>query len=195
MWGPVLKNYTINKYLGEGAFGTVVSATNNKTGQSVAIKMIKRVQADSYMARKVLRELIILRKLGQLDNNLFFTKVYDIILPEGVLPSDDESKETKSTEADDIDIKPLKCLYVVMEEMEFDLKKMLDIKGLVLDEDHVTTIIYNALCAIKLLHSCDVIHRDIKPSNILIDENSSVKICDFGIARVIPKKTELESKL
>ena len=195
MWGPVLKNYTINKYLGEGAFGTVVSATNNKTGQSVAIKMIKRVQADSYMARKVLRELIILRKLGQLDNNLFFTKVYDIILPEGVLPSDDESKETKYTEADDIDIKPLKCLYVVMEEMEFDLKKMLDIKGLVLDEDHVTTIIYNALCAIKLLHSCDVIHRDIKPSNILIDENSSVKICDFGIARVIPKKTELESKL
>jgi mitogen-activated protein kinase 1/3 len=35
------------------------------------------------------------------------------------------------------------------------------------------------------MHSAKIIHRDIKPSNILINEDCSIKICDFGLSRSI----------
>jgi mitogen-activated protein kinase 1/3 len=41
------------------------------------------------------------------------------------------------------------------------------------------------LCGIKFMHSAKVIHRDIKPANILINENCTIKICDFGLSRSI----------
>ena len=52
-------------------------------------------------------------------------------------------------------------------------------------ELHIQTIIYNLLCGIKYMHSAKVIHRDIKPANILINEDCSVKICDYGLSRSI----------
>ena len=44
---------------------------------------------------------------------------------------------------------------------------------------------YNLLCAIKYLHDSNVIHRDIKPANILVNEDCTVKLCDFGLARSV----------
>ena len=41
------------------------------------------------------------------------------------------------------------------------------------------------LCAVKYLHSANVLHRDLKPANVLVNEDCSVKICDFGLARSI----------
>ena len=46
-------------------------------------------------------------------------------------------------------------------------------------------MVYNLLCAVKYLHSANVIHRDLKPANVLVNEDCSVKICDFGLARSI----------
>lgn len=43
--------------------------------------------------------------------------------------------------------------------------------------------------ALEYMHFCRVIHRDIKPENILIAETGYVKLCDFGFAKVIKKKT------
>ena len=43
------------------------------------------------------------------------------------------------------------------------------------------------LCGINYLHSANIIHRDLKPSNILIDSDCRIKICDFGLARSMPK--------
>lgn len=43
--------------------------------------------------------------------------------------------------------------------------------------------LYQALRAIKALHSADVIHRDLKPSNLLLNANCDLKVCDFGLAR------------
>lgn len=44
---------------------------------------------------------------------------------------------------------------------------------------------YNLLCAVKYLHESNVLHRDIKPANILVNEDCTVKLCDFGLARSI----------
>lgn len=35
------------------------------------------------------------------------------------------------------------------------------------------------------MHSAKVLHRDIKPGNILVNEDCSIRICDFGLARSV----------
>jgi serine/threonine protein kinase len=47
----------------------------------------------------------------------------------------------------------------------------------------------------NFMHSLNIIHRDIKPANFLINEDCKVKICDFGLARVMPKNTALDKDL
>lgn len=71
-----------------------------------------------------------------------------------------------------------------MEFAESDLKKILK-SSIHLEILHIQTIVYNLLCAIKYLHDCKVIHRDLKPANILVNEDCSVKLCDYGLARSI----------
>jgi hypothetical protein len=54
---------------------------HRETKQNVAIKLMKNVFEDMYMARKTLREIKILRKLTRIPTNLFATKLLDVILP------------------------------------------------------------------------------------------------------------------
>ena len=42
---------------------------------------------------------------------------------------------------------------------------------------------YNSLCALKFVHSANIMHRDIKPNNLLLTETLDVLICDFGMSR------------
>jgi serine/threonine protein kinase len=44
---------------------------------------------------------------------------------------------------------------------------------------------YRLVNAVKYLHDTSVVHRDLKPANVLIREDCSIKICDFGLARQI----------
>lgn len=63
-------------------------------------------------------------------------------------------------------------LFIVMENVESDLKSTMEQFDQVgITKDHVNKIIYNCVCALKFMHSANVIHRDIKPSNILIDSD------------------------
>ena len=79
-----------------------------------------------------------------------------------------------------------------MEYMQTDLKTVLDKAIHVqMSQDHATILIHKLLCALNFIHSANVVHRDIKPANILIDDNCNLRLCDFGLARTLPK---LESK-
>ena len=67
--------------MGFGSFGQVIQAKNRETGQIVAIKLIKNINKNSYAARKVLREIILLRKLSEVKDNIFTVKLLDVFLP------------------------------------------------------------------------------------------------------------------
>jgi mitogen-activated protein kinase 1/3 len=71
-----------------------------------------------------------------------------------------------------------------MEYMQSDIKKLIR-SSLFLELYHIQKIMYNLLVAVKHLHDSQVLHRDIKPANVLINEDCSIKICDFGLARSI----------
>ena len=47
------------------------------------------------------------------------------------------------------------------------------------------------ILGIKHIHSQNIVHRDVKLENILIDLNNIIKICDFGIGRILSSPDEL----
>lgn len=64
--------YTPIKLVGKGTYGSVFSATNNQTGQKVAIKKLGKIE-DTIDAKRILREIMIMKNckheniLGLLD--------------------------------------------------------------------------------------------------------------------------------
>lgn len=85
-------------------------------------------------------------------------------------------------------------VFLVLDKSDRDLKSLIEMNPGI-DEDHVTVILYNILCALKFIHSTGIIHRDIKPSNILVDSDSRIQICDFGLSRCLPKNSDVDNIL
>ena len=63
------------------------------------------------------------------------------------------------------------------------LEKYLSEKGNL--SDALTCELIKQLCnGLKAIHDIGIVHRDINPNNIMIDENNTLKIIDFGISRI-----------
>lgn len=119
---------------------------------------MENIFEDETDCKRILREISLMNKL----RHPFVVELIEILYP-----SDPENFTT---------------IYVVMEHAESDLKKIIK-SNINLEIEHIETIIYNLLCAIKYLHESNVLHRDLKPANVLINEDCTVKLCDFGLAR------------
>lgn len=76
-------------------------------------------------------------------------------------------------------------MYLVLEYMQFTLFDMLTKADEKLTREQALILSYNLLCAVKHLHTSNIMHRDLKPENILVTQDMQVKICDFGLSRSI----------
>ena len=61
-----------------------------------------------------------------------------------------------------------------------------------LTEAHYQYFIYQILRGLMYIHSGGVIHRDLKTRNLLINSDCTIKICDFGLARLTAKSQKAE---
>lgn len=152
--------YSFTRVIGSGAYGVVISAQDTHLNCRVAIKMVPKAFQDEIDAKRILREIKLLKHFKH-EN---IVNIVDMMPPMARYVDD------------------FTDVYIVGELMETDLYRIIYSKQS-LSLDHVQYFIYQVLRALKYIHSANVLHRDLKPSNLLVNSNCDLKVCDFGLAR------------
>jgi len=162
--GRILDNrYEILELIGIGGMAYVYKALCHRLNRLVAIKILKEDLAnDEEFQRRFYTESQAVAMLSHPN----IVAVYDV-------------SRSGNTE------------YIVMELVEgITLKQYINRKGLLNWKEalHFATQITKALAH---AHSRGIIHRDIKPHNIMILKDGSIKVADFGIARLLSVQNTL----
>ncbi len=161
----IKKRFTLQKKVGQGAYGVVFKAIDKKTKEQVALKKLFGAFQDEVDSQRTFREVMLLQELNGHDNII---RLLNVIKAEN-----------------DLD------LYLVFDYMEADLFNV--IRANILQDIHKKFIIYQILKALKFIHSADIIHRDLKPSNVFINSDCHVKLGDFGLARTLEHNPLMKS--
>ena len=150
--------YIIEEKIGQGAMGEVYRAQDFHIYRHVAVKTLRLSESHSEEEKQQARSMILkeARITGQVNHGNIAT-IYDMGIHEG----------TPFLVMEYVKGKNLKEL--VAHKAAFSLKEKL-------------TIISLVARALHYAHQHGVMHRDIKPANIMILDNGTPKITDFGIA-------------
>jgi eukaryotic-like serine/threonine-protein kinase len=153
----MIGQYEIRTLLGEGGIGQVHAAYDTILQREVAMKSLRpELLSDSNFVERFRAEATSLARL----NHPNITTLYSLF-PDG------------------------RNLYMVMELVRgTTLDTVLEKRKIPLDVRECLAIVAQAADGLDYAHSMGVIHRDIKPSNLIVSENGTLKIMDFGIARV-----------
>jgi serine/threonine protein kinase len=162
--------YRIIGELGRGAMGVVYHATDPAIGRSVAIKTIRILDIHDTRHREKLRERLFreARSAGVLSHPNIVT-IYDM---------------------DEVDgLAYIAMAYVNGPTLEKILASVEPLSG-----TKMLRILRQAATALDYAHARGIVHRDVKPANIMTDEDGSVKITDFGIAKITEGAHSTETK-
>jgi serine/threonine protein kinase len=147
------------KYYGAGAFGTVFKATDGRTGDTVALKVVD----SSRCPIETLREITILRACRHPSilrlQDLQYTCHGDLVMVMDFVDLD---------------------LDTLIMDCRADPAWSLT---------NARYILFQLASAVSYLHSMGVVHRDIKPANIMVDFACRVRLIDFGLARFVPAES------
>ena len=154
--------YQINGFIGEGGMSRVWRALDQNTGKNVAVKVLREEYSeDESFIRRFDRE-------AQAASRMSHPNIVNLL---------------------DVGVEEDGTRYLVMEYVQGKtLKRFIQESG-ALRPEIAAQIIIRVLAALQHAHQNGVVHRDIKPQNILIDKEGTVKVADFGIARMANAQT------
>ncbi|MCF6286280.1 MAG: serine/threonine protein kinase [Candidatus Hydrogenedentes bacterium] len=159
----VLGGYEIVETTGAGGMGVVYKGIDPALGRAVAIKVLKdELQAHPAVVARFRREAEAIATL----NHPNIVRIYAV---------------------GDSDTVP----YIAMEFVEGRTLSDLLVDSGSLPGEEALDIALQAADALVCAHDCQIVHRDIKPANILITDDGTVKVTDFGIAKVLNAATQL----
>ncbi len=158
-----ISKYEIISLVGEGGFGRVYKARHPQVGHLVAIKVLTADQDPDSLARFRSEAMI----AGSLRHPNVVT-IYDF--------GEDQGRP-----------------YLVMEFLTGqDLAHILAEKKPLTTLDKIR-ILLEVSSGLNYAHGKGIVHRDVKPANIMVLEDGSVKVTDFGIARITEAQTQRQT--
>jgi serine/threonine protein kinase len=163
VYGNIEDKYHVDPHvLGVGHHGSVRQCVDRSTGQRLAVKSVRKSEP-SVNPKGLAREIALLDEMKH-DSIIQLVDVYE--------DAEYVHLVTKLCEGGEL----------------FDriVEKSSDAKHGCFSEHQAAKILHQLLNALSYMHKHNVVHRDIKPENILFetkDEDSPIKIIDFGLAR------------
>jgi serine/threonine protein kinase len=151
--GDKLDHYLIENLVARSGMASIFRATDERTGQSVAIKIPHpEMEADPVFYDRFRRE----EEIGKKLNHPGVMKVF---------ADGDHSR-----------------FYMVMEWVDGRLLRQVMNEQKKFPPERAVKIALQIAAALEYIHNHGVVHRDLKPENIMVDANDHVKLIDFGIA-------------
>ncbi|HEX2837111.1 MAG TPA: protein kinase [Phycisphaerales bacterium] len=159
--GKVVGPYRVFEVIGEGGMGVVYRAEDSRLGRSVALKVLPHAMAaDPIRRQRLEREA---RALGALSHPNI-----------GAIYGLEDAPDANG---------PVLVLELVRGET---LAARIARGAIGLEE--AVGIACQIARALEAAHNAGVIHRDLKPSNIIMEDQGTVKVLDFGLARLTDQR-------
>lgn len=157
MIGRIIGNYKIEQKIGEGGMGAVYRGVDTMLDREVAIKALRpELTSQESVVERFRAEAVTLAKLNHPNIATLYTMFR-------------QGEE----------------LYMVQEFVRGEtLDTILQRRGALAAEEAIP-VFTQVLDGIDHAHELGIVHRDIKPANMMLTEKGTLKVLDFGIARLL----------